>query len=122
MGLSISVALTLPQPSVTASSKAKQRGAELFADRGCAHCHGPNGIGGKRGPDLQKVRKMMTKEQIRVQIHDGGMMMPAFGQSLTAPQIDDLIAYLRAKRKVIVVPTQPHADAMNTQTPQPDTN
>ncbi len=101
------VSLMQPLSTVSAGSSAKQRGAELFAQRGCAHCHGPEGIGGKKGPDLQLVRKRMNKEQITLQIHNGGMMMPAFGNSLTDPQIKDLVAYLRAKRKVIVVPATP---------------
>jgi hypothetical protein len=39
------------------------------------------------------------------------MMMPAFGNTLTSPQIEDLVAYLRAKRKVIVVPATPHVNS-----------
>lgn len=93
---------------MAASSKARRRGAELFAQRGCAHCHGPAGVGGGRGPDLQLVRKRLTKQQMWRQIHDGGMMMPAFGGVLTTPQIHDLIAYLRAKRKVILSPAKAH--------------
>ncbi len=97
-----------PLPSVSADSSAKQRGAELFATHGCAHCHGPAGVGGGKGPDLQLVRKRMNKEQITLQIHNGGMMMPPFGSSLTDPEIQDLVAYLRAKRKFIPAPTVPH--------------
>ncbi|MGA8940468.1 MAG: cytochrome c [Acidobacteriaceae bacterium] len=113
----VGVAILLPQTPVSASSKATQRGAELFAERGCAHCHGTDGIGGKHGPDLQLVRKRMNKAQMRLQIHDGGMTMPAYGSTLTSPQIEDLIAYLRTKRKVIVASPQPHTDAMNTTQP-----
>ncbi len=51
----------------------------------------------------------MNKEQITHQIHDGGMSMPSFASSLTDPEIKDLVAYLRAKRKVIVVPAIPPA-------------
>ena len=108
-----SLVLAHPLSTVSAGSKAKQRGAALFEQRGCAHCHGPAGVGGKRGPDLQLVRKHMNKAQIALQIHDGGMMMPAFGNSLTTPQIQDLVAYLRAKRKVIVVPPAPHVDTLS---------
>jgi mono/diheme cytochrome c family protein len=43
----------------------------------------------------------MNKMQIAHQIHDGGLEMPAFGTSLTDPQIQDLVAYLRAKRKFV---------------------
>jgi mono/diheme cytochrome c family protein len=50
------------------------------------------------------------------------MTMPAFGSTLTPPQIEDLIAYLRTKRKVIVASPQPHSDATNTVTTQPDAN
>ncbi len=41
------------------------------------------------------------------QIHDGGKGMPPFGEQLTAPEIDDLIAFLRAKRKFVKVPPPP---------------
>jgi mono/diheme cytochrome c family protein len=44
----------------------------------------------------------MTAAAIAKQIHDGGQAMPAFGDQLTAAQIDDLVAYLRSKRKVVV--------------------
>jgi mono/diheme cytochrome c family protein len=104
LGLSI----TQPLFTVSAGSKPKQRGAELFAQHGCAHCHGPAGVGGGKGPDLQLVRKRMNKDEITHQIHDGGMSMPAFANSLTDPQIQDLVAYLRAKRKLIPVPATPH--------------
>lgn len=85
------------------SAKAKARGAELFATRGCAHCHGKNGVGGGRGPDLQQVRKRLKAEQIARQIRDGGKSMPAFGDDLAPEEIKDLVAFLRAKRKAIVV-------------------
>ena len=104
LGLSI----TQPLFTVSAGSKPKQRGAELFAQHGCAHCHGPAGVGGGKGPDLQLVRKRMNKEQITHQIHDGGMSMPAFANSLTDPQIQDLVAYLRARRKFVKVPAASH--------------
>lgn len=104
----LGLCLTQPLTTVSAGSSAKQRGAEIFADHGCAHCHGPAGVGGGRGPDLQRVRKRMNKAQIALQIHNGGLSMPAFGSVLTDPQIQDLVAYLRARRKFIVVPAAPH--------------
>jgi mono/diheme cytochrome c family protein len=103
----IAIATMQPPSSVSAASKAKDRGAELFATRGCAHCHGTAGVGGVEGPDLQLVRKRLKKAQIMQQIHDGGKSMPEYGDILTSAQIDDLVAYLRAKRKVIVVVPKP---------------
>ena len=118
----VSLAILQPLPPVSAGSKAKQRGAELFAERGCSHCHGPAGVGGKRAPDLQLVRKRLSKAQITLQIHNGGLMMPAFGNTLTTPQIQDLVAYLRAKRKVIVVSPTPHPDPSSPATAESDAN
>jgi mono/diheme cytochrome c family protein len=103
----IGLAITQPLPTVSAGSSAKQRGAELFATHGCAHCHGPAGVGGAKGPDLQLVRKRLTSQKITLQIHNGGLEMPAFETSLTDPQIQDLVAYLRAKRKFVKVPAKP---------------
>ena len=115
----IALAMIPPPSSVAAGSKSKARGAELFATHGCAHCHGPSGIGGREGPDLQLVRKRLNKSQINLQIHNGGKSMPAYGDQLSSAQIDDLIAYLRAKRKVIVSVSKPAAEAP---IPEPDSN
>jgi mono/diheme cytochrome c family protein len=118
----VSLAILQPLSSVSAGSQAKQRGAELFEQRGCSHCHGPAGVGGGRGPDLQRIRKRMNKAQIALQIHNGGMMMPAFGNTLTTPQIQDLVAYLRANRKVIVLPPTPHPAPSSPSTAGSDAN
>ena len=113
--LMIAFAMIQPSSSVAASSKSKARGAELFATHGCAYCHGPSGIGGRGGPDLQLVRNRLKKSQISLQIHNGGKGMPAYGDQLSSAQIDDLIAYLRAKRKVIVPVSKPAAEAPITE-------
>ncbi len=112
----IALCMMRPGTPVAASSNAKQRGAALFAARGCAHCHGPAGVGGVKGPDLQLVSKRMNKTQIREQIVNGGKSMPEFGDMLTSPEISDLVTYLRARRKVIVV--APKA-IVATPTPEP---
>lgn len=77
---------------------ARARGAKIFADSGCAHCHGENGIGGGRGPDLRDVGDHLKRVQIREQIEHGGMIMPGYGKILSSGQINDLVAYLRAHR------------------------
>lgn len=94
----LGLALRQPAP-VSAGSKAKARGAELFATRGCLHCHGPEGVDLGRGPDLSDVRRRLKARAMVAQIHDGGKQMPAFGDQLSKAQIDDLVAYLRSKRK-----------------------
>jgi len=108
-----------PGKSVSAGSSSKARGAELFATKGCAHCHGDAGIGGNLGPDLQLVRKRMNAAAITKQIHDGGLAMPAFGSQLDEKQLKDLVAYLRAKRKLVVVAAKP-AEAPKAGDKDPD--
>lgn len=81
----------------------------MFATKGCEFCHGKAGVGGGRGPDLQLVRQRKTADEMTKQIHDGGKGMPPFGEQLTAPEISDLVTYLRAKRKFVKVPPPPVA-------------
>jgi len=108
------------QTQVFAASQAEKRGQELFAAKGCAHCHGQDGIGGGKGPDLQQVRKRRDHDSILVQIHDGGKEMPPFGDELSAQEIDDLIAFLRMKRKLVVAPpktAKPQASSAGSPAP-----
>lgn len=80
-------------------SNGKKSGATLFRERGCEHCHGADGRGGDRGPDLSTVGKRLSKQKIEHQIHDGGAAMPAFGEVLQPDEIKDLVDFLHAKRK-----------------------
>ncbi len=73
-------------------------GAELFATRGCTHCHGPQGTGTEMGPSLRDLRKHLKAEQIEDQIVHGGKAMPAFGDSLDHAEVESLVAFLRSKR------------------------
>ena len=81
-------------------------GAILFRDKGCAHCHGTGGTGGKKGPDLSGIRtdKLWTPDKITHQILNGGQKMPPFSDSLTDAEIAQLVAYLRAKHRPIPPP------------------
>jgi mono/diheme cytochrome c family protein len=85
---------------------AEQAGALLFRDKGCAHCHGAGGTGGKKGPDLTGLRKnkLWTPAKITGQILNGGQKMPSFGDSLTDEEVTRLIAYLRARHRPVPPP------------------
>jgi len=71
----------------------------LFHERGCEHCHGVDGVGTERGPDLSGVGRLLHKPDIERQIRDGGKEMPAFGDALTTDELQQLVAYLAAKKK-----------------------
>lgn len=88
-----------PAPAAAFADK-KADGAELFATRGCAHCHGDDGMGTEKGPSLRDVRKKLSADKVSDQIVHGGQGMPAFGDSLKAEEVGDLVSFLRAKKWV----------------------
>jgi cytochrome c553 len=91
-------------------------GAALFHDKGCAHCHGEAGVGGKKGPTLTTLRKdkLWTPAKIKDQILKGGQKMPPFADSITDEEAAQLIAYLRAKKKPVArLPLQSNTGALN---------
>ncbi|MBB5339928.1 c-type cytochrome [Tunturiibacter gelidoferens] len=80
------------------AESAKQRGAAIFVDNGCQHCHTIRKVGGIKGPDLSGVGHTLNKAQIRTQILKGGREMPSFADILKATEVDDLVAYLHSCR------------------------
>lgn len=86
-------------------------GAMLFREKGCVHCHGPAGVGGKKGPSLSKLPKdkKWTPAKLTDQILHGGQKMPPFDDSLTDQQIAQLVVYLRTKHKPIPPSAAPSA-------------
>jgi mono/diheme cytochrome c family protein len=97
--------VTLVHASDTKS--AELAGAVLFRDKGCTYCHGANLEGTKKAPSLTDLRKQKewTNEKITSQILDGGQKMPPFRESVSDDEIQQLIAFLRAKNR----PTPPAA-------------
>jgi mono/diheme cytochrome c family protein len=93
------------------SKAAERAGALLFRDKGCAHCHGVGGIGGKKAPALTGLRKnkLWPADKITSQILNGGQKMPPFSDSLTDQEIAQVVAYLRAKHRPIPPPAPPAA-------------
>jgi mono/diheme cytochrome c family protein len=99
---SLFLALFVTQIACPAPSDEKsdaQAGAQLYRDKGCAQCHGANLEGTKKGPALADIRddKEWPPEKITKQITNGGAKMPPFADSLTDPEVAQLVAYLRAK-------------------------
>ena len=83
-----------------ALSKEKQEAAiALFHKTGCEYCHGVNGIGGEKAPDLSEVGKRRKREQIELQIMKGGNGMPAFGEVLSMDDVKVLVDYLSSRKK-----------------------
>jgi len=85
--------------SFAQSNADEQAGATLYRDKGCPQCHGADLKGNKKGHAIDTINNdpAWPAEKITKQIRDGGQKMPPFGDSLTDPEIAQLVAYLRAK-------------------------
>jgi mono/diheme cytochrome c family protein len=83
---------------------AAQRGHQLYAERGCAVCHGAGARGD--GPaarrldtppldltDVRSYRQGASQEQIAASIRNGSGAMPAF-RDLTGPEASDIAAWI----------------------------
>jgi mono/diheme cytochrome c family protein len=68
-------------------------GATLFAGN-CTSCHGVDGRGGHVGPGLTPFHGSTFVPVVVAQVTHGGGGMPAFNETLTAPQIRDVAAYV----------------------------
>ena len=81
-------------------------GAHDFAQFACAQCHGERGRGGVSAdvPALSQVGKQLTVAQLKQIINHGlgesanpkKPYMPVWGQVISAHQVADLVAYIRA--------------------------
>jgi mono/diheme cytochrome c family protein len=86
---------------VYAASREKQEaGAALFHEKGCERCHGVDGVGAAKAPDLRTIGKRWKKSQIEHQIIYGGFEMPPFKDALEPNEVKELVAYLSAKRRL----------------------
>ena len=83
---------------------AEQRGRQLYAERGCAVCHGAGGRGD--GPaakrldippldltDARTYKQGPGQDQIAASIRNGSGAMPAF-RDLTGPEASDIAAWI----------------------------
>jgi mono/diheme cytochrome c family protein len=87
------------RPVQAFSKQGRAAGAVTFRVKGCEHCHGVDGTGTDRGPDLSGIGKRWKKDRIEQQIRNGGGGMPPFGDVLQPDEVKALVDYLGAKRK-----------------------
>jgi mono/diheme cytochrome c family protein len=94
----------------TKTKAAELAGAVLYRDKDCAHCHGAELTGTKKAPALPttlRKDKRWTPQAMTAQILDGGKKMPPFRDSLTDGEVAQLVAYLRAKHRLLPPAKQP---------------
>ncbi|MFC2030463.1 c-type cytochrome [Chloroflexota bacterium] len=89
-----------PSPSEPAEAGDAVKGDEVYIAN-CIPCHGPDAAGGPVGPTLVTAEIAAQEDDYyREVIGNGreGTAMPAWGDQLSAQDIENLIAYLRSKQ------------------------
>jgi ubiquinol-cytochrome c reductase cytochrome b subunit len=74
-----------------------EAGMVLFYKKGCQYCHKIKGQGGNNGPDLSIIGRSWDKEQLKIQIVNGGKDMPAYGTMLSKNELDAIAKFLKAQ-------------------------
>lgn len=99
--LAAAVLFTLPATVLTSNARAAQSGAELFKAK-CAMCHGQDASGNTPMGQKLKIRDLRTADvqkqtdaQLGAIITNGKPPMPAFGKTLGADDITNLVKFLR---------------------------
>ena len=83
---------TSPPDSTSSSTIAPVvNGPQLFADKGCAACHGQNGEGSNIAPALPGH----TAEQVRRQVRNPVGAMPSFGpEKISDEELEELVEFI----------------------------
>jgi ubiquinol-cytochrome c reductase cytochrome b subunit len=84
----------------------ERHGALVFQAKQCHNCHALGGIGGKRGPALDRVAIQLTQDQLIRQVIQGGGNMPAYGKTLSPPETTALVAFLETLHPAGQMPAQ----------------
>ena len=102
----VTVVGTVPNGGATSVSASVAAGAHDFTQFACAQCHGERGRGGVSAdvPALAVIGKELTVAQLKQIINHGlgesanpkKPYMPVWGQVISARQVSDLVAYVRA--------------------------
>jgi ubiquinol-cytochrome c reductase cytochrome b subunit len=87
----------LPASVVGAASGPALEGGRLFHDKGCLNCHLIEGHGGRRGPNLSTIGSLLTRDDLVIRIMNGGHNMPAFANSLTPAELEDIVTFLKGR-------------------------
>ena len=70
------------------------QGAILLQQKQCRNCHSLGGQGGKRGPALDDVATIQTRDEMIRQVLQGDGNMPAYGKHLKPEEVTALVAFL----------------------------
>ena len=84
----------IPAQYLKGRTALERQGALVFQAKQCHNCHALGGVGGQRGPQLDRVAVELTEDQLIRQVIQGGGNMPAYGKHLSPSETTALVAFL----------------------------
>jgi ubiquinol-cytochrome c reductase cytochrome b subunit len=84
----------IPAQYLKGRTALQRQGALVFQAKQCHNCHALSGVGGARGPELDRVAVALTEDQLVRQVIQGGGNMPAYGKNLSPAETTALVAFL----------------------------
>jgi ubiquinol-cytochrome c reductase cytochrome b subunit len=88
----------VPEDYLKGRTPLERRGALVFQAKQCRNCHALGGLGGMRGPSLDRVATRLTNTELIRQVLQGGGNMPAYGKNLNPAETAALVAFLETLR------------------------
>jgi ubiquinol-cytochrome c reductase cytochrome b subunit len=85
----------IPAQYLKGRTALERQGALVFQAKQCHNCHALGGVGGQRGPELDRVAVTLTEDQLIRQVIQGGGNMPAYGKNLGPAETTALVAFLK---------------------------
>lgn len=84
----------IPSELLKGRTALERQGALVFQVKQCHNCHALGGVGGERGPKLDRIAVELTQDQLIRQVIQGGGNMPAYGKNLSPAETTALVAFL----------------------------
>ena len=84
----------IPAAYLKGRTALERQGALVFQAKQCHNCHALGGVGGKRGPELDRIAVQLTQDELIRQVIQGGGNMPAYGKNLSPAETTALVAFL----------------------------
>jgi ubiquinol-cytochrome c reductase cytochrome b subunit len=88
----------VPAQFLTGRSPLERQGAIVLQAKQCRNCHALGGLGGERGPALDRIATRLTGDELIRQVLQGGGNMPAYGNNLSPAETTALVAFLKTCR------------------------
>src|SRR6202048_4321210 len=96
----------IPARHLKGRTAVERQGALVFQAKQCHNCHALGGVGGERGPELDRVAVQLTQDQLIRQVIQGGGNMPAYGNNLSPAEAAALVAFLETMRPANQMPAR----------------